>query len=621
MEESFLNRLSDFSKNSSTISSLPIEIKFDHKNKDPIIDDIPNLNFYISFTSKINSGSFNSIYKITTNDLNIFALRIPKISRDHPVLSHQNTTFYELSDVNMRYLVVSCVSCIYSLILSNVVKNNLFPNFPLQVNAYFCNNKIPISICEYAPYDLYSFCNSSTPRDGASETNKSCENEQEKFKSTFVEDNMSIIVQSLITFHFMHSKLLLSHNDAKPSNILVKPIKNTKITYIFDYDYPEYSGTKNDVKNEVTRKVKIEMYIKFLALVTDFDYTRNVDCRREMLFIFKKYYDDALIKCQNSIEKMFIVDLYAYVSTLINTCSEKIRKLSIDIIQFLMITMVYSKNCDIKKSCSGFLKDYVYRKLNIFDCLNSNFSKSVNIGINEDRDKGTRDEENRDGENREKITEAIFDCTHNNFIHLLDYNKYRALYAFYMQNPDNGGHCYDIYTRNLFGLSKFLRKPQIYKEIDLLEYYESLYYSAIENKQELLTIYSYIQTCKVFLSDIPDYELIRAFRLFKFIIGNNYVEIDVAMDDPTDICVKDCKRSVFDKIHYKYVVLTCISMMNSKGFDLQKITNKLGITISKLYLNDIVNNILCILCDVVKRGSMNVTSNTIVEIGSIELVM
>lgn len=393
INNSILTRVLEFEHNAETFNEIERDCCFNFASKQRIVSnykkkDKHNLNHYIKIHKKIKSGSFNSVYLITHNDdnENFYAIRIPKTEYN----IHRCDLFQD-DDIDNEAHIMACISSRYAYIFSQIVRQNIFPNFLQIVDVFFCNNKFPITIQEHADSDLYEILIS-------------------KCSNIYMCENL--IVQSLITFYFMNIYLKLSHNDAKPSNVLVKMIDNesTDITYDFG----------DNILSLKTQK---------LALITDFDYTRGTHCRYDMLFILEAY-----IKTL-SITNKYYSEIKQYYNKIVSG-----NKYIIDIVQFLILILLYRVNDIIKMSVNNFLHDYLINNHDFFYCLKKNYPHIVTFN------KQTCDTDN---------IYYINNIDPNTITHI-DFFKYKKLLYRVMVHTDYHGNYGDEYIKRMFKLDRFV---------------------------------------------------------------------------------------------------------------------------------------------------------------------
>lgn len=279
-----------------------------------------NLYNFINIIEKLRSGSFNSVYVINhiDDEKSRFVLRIPKMD------SHRHIYIDKTDDdYDNEKMAIACVSSRYALLLSNLVKKNIFPNFVQIVDVYFCNGKYPVTIQEYCDYDLCEFF---------------------KIESMELKIYENLIVQSLLTYYFMHNYLQISNFDAKCTNILVKQL-DSEITLRYNFD-----GHIITIKTDK------------IALITDFDFTRGNHMNNNMLYILESYIKELSTK-----------------HTYYNSIHEVLNKLQpdvhlIDVVQFMITLLVFNSNKYIKNIIMNFLYDYVVRNIKFFECIKKYYS-------------------------------------------------------------------------------------------------------------------------------------------------------------------------------------------------------------------------------------------------------
>lgn len=274
---------------------------------------------------------------------------------------------------NDEIMTTSCISDRYSLIFSELVKNNICPNFSLMVGSYLCDNNytinIPVSIQEFAEEGDLSRYSKQTDD---------------------IPSLKKLILQSLLTLHFMNNTLHISHNDAKPSNVLVKSIQLETISYKMDDNF------------------YIDINTDKLALITDFDLTRGsysdafnlstvTYIQHILKFLYKQYADKytiiPIIHTQNKDKILESINYYLQNRNFIvdidimgpNDTEEiqnikKFAKISeednflSDIISFLIMIFGYSSHRELKHLSYRFLIDFILNRMSFKECIEKYFS-------------------------------------------------------------------------------------------------------------------------------------------------------------------------------------------------------------------------------------------------------
>lgn len=215
------------------------------------------------------SGSFNTTYKICEildgvgeepSIISVLTEDNNKCKNRERYIFRKHTRQYPDKKREKQATYNACISDRYSLLFSNIVLRNIFPNFPLIINSYLCDDDYythkPITIQEYATDgDLKSFL--SNPDN-----------------DSYAKHNLNL--QSIITYYFMNNRLEICHMDAKPANVLVLDIPETNIAY-------KYYSHKNNKSKYI--KIKTDK----LALVTDFDFTLGTQNSKDIFFQMDNY--------------------------------------------------------------------------------------------------------------------------------------------------------------------------------------------------------------------------------------------------------------------------------------------------------------------------------------------
>lgn len=170
----------------------------------------------ISENTKIFDGGFHSIFLCTDSKHNV------KIIRKKPL--HKNVNL-DLLKNNEEY----------SYNMSQIVLNDIFPNFPINLTD-------DGTYQEYIDIDLFEFVSTRHSKD------------------TFYEEIYNIVMQTIISLVFLNSKQKLIHNDMKSENILIK-------------EFPEKFGVMYEIDD-----LKFYFYTRILSIITDFDFMKKIEC-------------------------------------------------------------------------------------------------------------------------------------------------------------------------------------------------------------------------------------------------------------------------------------------------------------------------------------------------------
>lgn len=195
------------------------------------IKDLPSVDDeYEIYNHDFDSGTFNQIKLVKYKNNKLAILRSPLNTNDGDDEDSDD------EDSNKDYNENNSVLYAYhSSLFSHIVKQKIFPHFPLTIFTEYKDNTYSI-MQEYA--------------------NKKSLTEFKLFSKYEVKN---IFVQSLISLYFMNTQLQISHNDPSTNNILIKSIPKTKITYKFQHNKT------------------ITIQTQYLALLTDFDHARGVN--------------------------------------------------------------------------------------------------------------------------------------------------------------------------------------------------------------------------------------------------------------------------------------------------------------------------------------------------------
>jgi len=283
-------------------------------------DDV--VKFDLNNVKKLGEGAFNKVYLVSDNiqhkDIQ-YVIRINKNADDD--------TMDEKSK--------ACISDMYSLYFSNLVKDNIFPNFPLVINSFLCGNNYidfsPITIQEYAEGDSVNhYINHILDLDS---------------------DSKKILLQTILTYFFMNNTLSIAHNDANPSNIIVKNIETTNISYKFGNIYFNIEGVNK------------------LALITDFDRTRTNIFAYNTNYFTTYYKHYAVANLQSSVSSKIIIDVY-----------NKILKLSLDSPQRTFMNDLFTFACtSLHDTVIEFMSDLFISNMELSESIGKHFSDICNV--------------------------------------------------------------------------------------------------------------------------------------------------------------------------------------------------------------------------------------------------
>lgn len=495
-------RLESYNKKKVLFENIPLKCCFDTSTKQQYLKDFKgiervNLHYYIRFIEKIKSGSYNSVFKINHNDdpSKFLVIKLPKTDRYH----RPYDSFYD-DDYDNICASTACVASRYSLIFSEIVKKNIFPNFVQVIDIYFCNNRYPINIQELANSDLADY-----------------------FCSANIDGSENLIVQSLLSFYFMNTKLFISHYDAKPANILVKLLVKPEVI--------EYKLNDDNI---------IKLQTDKLALITDFDFTRGTFMSYEMMNVFESY-----------------IDKYKYKSEYYDCVLGFSRKYNsakhiLDIIEFLGITLLSCKlSSVIKVKIFNFLHDYTIKNLDFFECIKKYYSNVLS----------------------ESLPTITYDI--NKQIDDIDisFTKYKKLICRIMTHSDYHGNYGDKYIQNMFNTNLFIRNIEDYltskKEFENEnEYKLCMNYSKYlsDGNVKLDKIFQFIIRLKIY-HKISTYEILTAMYMLHYYINKTRDE----ECNYTELCIVCLYLSNFRKYDLTFFRL---NVLKSSKRDLYKLLKR-----------------------------------------------
>lgn len=297
--------------------------------------DGDNILYSLDNIQKLAEGSFNTVYLVNDN--------IEGTDLKYIIRINKSTTF------NINKTSDGCISDIYSLFFSNLVKDDIFPNFPLVVDSYLCNDDYTIS----APITIQEY---SVPAQFESEKINNLDAYISYLNGTdliLLHNAKKLVLQTILTYFFMNVTLRIAHNDAKAPNVLVKDITPTGICYKSNNKYINIDNVSQ------------------LALITDFDKTRSnektfkydseyvsryyLDLAVQHLSIspdttetikkLNKVYQTFITRENDSPSKTFIMDLLTFACTSTFRTSNYII---VDFVYDLSITQLKLGECIVK---------------------------------------------------------------------------------------------------------------------------------------------------------------------------------------------------------------------------------------------------------------------------------
>lgn len=275
-------------------------------------------------------GTFNKV-KLVENNGRKYILRSPKKQKNvEPTKYNYNENIYD-----------SALSFYHTKLFSNIVKQNIIPNYPI-LYSYTTNNGIYKTFIEYA--NVGNMHN--------------------------IEKNNDIlypcIVQTFLALYYQNTVMNISHNDCTLANILIKKIEPVHISY------------------KIHDKKYINIFTDHIAILSDFDKTRgNLYCYKNMYIIL--HYINSVFKTllhvdhldnisvnykshsKNTPNKIFFTD----IAKILNTNKNPLK---FDIV-VMMVTLYKSKPNLVK----NFLVDYIFKDKSIMKCIAKYFGKYINI--------------------------------------------------------------------------------------------------------------------------------------------------------------------------------------------------------------------------------------------------
>ena len=503
-------RIENFKTHSEIFNEIPNVCCLDTKNirktlKNGKKEKI-NLYYYINIIEKLKSGSFNSVYvinHINDNNNNKFVLRIPK--------TDSRRTIYDCKtddDYDNEKMAIACVSSRYALLFSNLVKKNIFPNFVQIIDVYFCNGKFPVTIQEYCDNDLNNFF---------------------KLNNDDIKVYEQLIVQSLLTYYFMNNYLQISNFDAKCTNVLVKTLDSP---IVLRYNFNSHVITIKTDK---------------IALITDFDFTRG-SYNNNMMYILESYIKDLSVK-----------------HTYYNSIHEVLNRLQpdvhlIDIVQFMIILLVFNTNKYIKNIVMNFLYDYVVRNINFFECIKKYYSNIIS-------DTSDIDEE--------------YNVKKYNYNELMqiDHIKYQKLLNRMMTYTDFHSCFGDRYIKQLYKIDRFYCELEEYMISHLESSTDENYICNIYAK----TITRFIPALSVLFESVIKFKIINQLSIYETLLTMSMIFFFIE------------KNIDFNKEEYDSLGLICIYLTNHKKYTLNTLKTQLNNSNSKKYLYKILKKVLLTL--------------------------
>ena len=305
-----------------------------------------------SFISNYNNT--NLCFKITkdqllcNNGINLKVVKkLGKGSKHIVYLISDASNFFTFRvSQEVEPLIVDIASERYSLIFSDMVKNNRFPNF-LMANTYICDDKItanqfdiignrPVSIQEYS--------------DGG---------DLEKFiMKNDLQQTKLLILQSMLTFFFLHN-INLAVNDAKAQNIVINNVESTNLCYNYENTYVQFSTNK-------------------VASLIDFDdITSNTVPFDRINDFYDQYSSDAFSNLSKYEQKDKYKGVISDAETILKSTQNYFKR---DICTFLCSIMSIKKiNIKYLDFCYEFINDYIILKRSFWECLHRAFGDVCTI--------------------------------------------------------------------------------------------------------------------------------------------------------------------------------------------------------------------------------------------------
>lgn len=166
-----------------------------HLSHERFVDGKNNLAYFLWIDPvKLSGGSYGSIHAACVVDKLHNRCGVPLVIRIPKGFSSDRVSV--------------CKNDYKLLIFSRVAALNIMPNFPLVVDSYMCSDStLPITVQERAKSDLVGWVGSNTDN---------------------FTDLVSIIVQLLLTLHFIHINGVI-HFDMKAANVLIDDLQDGSV--------------------------------------------------------------------------------------------------------------------------------------------------------------------------------------------------------------------------------------------------------------------------------------------------------------------------------------------------------------------------------------------------------
>lgn len=315
----------------------------------------PNFKDYKVVSGEFGEGTYNTIKLIKYSDNYKCILRSPK--RDQEDSQHE-------------FLSENVVSCFNTKLMSEIVTQNQFPNFPILYSTIHIDTsflQMYETIIEYANCGtLYESIN--------------------KHPSNLVKQ---IIVQSILGFYYMNNTLSLSHNDSTTSNILIKNIVPQNLCYkINDSKYINIFTDKLAIISDNDKITGTQTTISK-------DYIFGYYLRNIYMYYYRNYKNQDITINGIRIRyltlqtiKVSVIDdnditVIKQLKVLYNKISENKRNLNgglkLDLTILLMQIIPSTKSRSLAKKCMKFLNSYILKNKSVFWCIEKYFNDVCSI--------------------------------------------------------------------------------------------------------------------------------------------------------------------------------------------------------------------------------------------------
>lgn len=408
---------------------------------------------YDIINEKFGEGSFNNIKLIKFTENNQCAILRSPIKQQIGVIEQETH---------------SALSFYHSKLFSEIVKQNVWPHFPILIHHYNYMN-IYSTIIEHA--ELNSLL-------------QICKNE-----NTTLNDIKKLLLQIFLTIYYMNTILKISHNDLTIANILVKKL-----------DSPQWIIYKitDDDKDDIC------IYTDKIVLISDFDLTRGCDIGYNRDYIINHYIDAASDAHQDDAYMQSV-----YRRLLVHIISENKETYKFDMAILLVSLSYYFK--DFSRDIINDL--FFGENETLFTIIKKYFNQPdmyVNSVTQNSVTQNSVTQDQYDKDNLFYVNQDLF--SYNN----MKYKNNKTLFNMLMHHTEVRKYFLNRYIISDFNLHRF-----DYKDTDCVdEYLKECPIPSLESQRvsllQLLVQLEY-KMAKLYEINVDKENLIRVFKLLDFV--------------------------------------------------------------------------------------------------------